>query len=335
MESYAGLYDTIIIGGGPSGLTAGMYCARGGMITLVTDMLAPGGQVATIDAIENFPGFQRIEGSELARRMEEQARQFGVEFLHEQIKWIGKSDGGVQSSDLEGEKVEGGIFEIRTDKRTIRSISVIIATGTEWRKLGIPGEEALRGKGVSYCATCDGPFFKNQEIVVVGGGNTAVQEAIYLSGFARKVKIVHRRNRLRADRILQERAFSNPKVEFIWDSILKEIHGEKEVDGVTIMNLKTGKKESISCKGVFVFVGLTPNTGFLRGFVELDDQGFVITDEEMRTSRAGVFACGDCRKKALRQIVTACGDGAVAAHSAREYVEKLKGISYPESFQGM
>jgi thioredoxin reductase (NADPH) len=327
-------YDVAIIGGGPAGITAAIYSARGGMKTIVMEMLTPGGQIATIDLIENFPGLQSIEGHELARRMKEQAHHFGADFLHEKVKGIGVFSPSIEELNFHRNEKLDMIFQIMAETKIIYALSVIIATGTQWRRLGVPGEEALRGKGVSYCATCDGPFFRDQEIVVVGGGNTAIQEAIFLTGFAKKVKLIHRRDRLRADKILQERAFSNQKIEFIWDSVIEEIHGDEGVKGVSILNLKSGKREIIPCEGVFVFIGLAPNTEFLNGFIDLDDMGFILTDEDMKTSHKGVFACGDCRKKALRQIITACGDGAVAAHSAREYVEEIKGISYSRSFQG-
>jgi thioredoxin reductase (NADPH) len=255
--------------------------------------------------------------------MEEQAKGFGVEFRYDEITGLIPADGGEQK----------GSFKIETVSKAIEAISIVISSGTEWRKLGVPGEDELRGKGVSYCATCDGPFFRNEEIVVVGGGNTALQEAHYLTEFAKKVHVVHRRDRLRADKILQDRAFSNPKIEFVWDSVVEEIHGQKGVDRVILRNLKNGKREKLACSGAFIFIGLIPNTQMLGEFIQLDKDGYIQTDDEMRTSRPGVFACGDVRKKILRQIVTACGDGAIAAYSAREYVETLKGTSYPDISQ--
>lgn len=321
-DGVRGSFAIAIIGAGPAGLTAAIYAARSGMDTVVIEKLAPGGQVATTDIIENFPGFATITGPELAQKMEEQAKGFGVEFRYDEITGLIPADGGEQKDS----------FKIETVSKAIEAVSIVIASGTEWRKLGVPGEDELRGKGVSYCATCDGPFFRNEEIVVVGGGNTALQEAHYLTEFAKKVHVVHRRDRLRADKILQDRAFSNPKIEFVWDSVVEEIHGQKGVDRVTLRNLKNGKREKLACSGAFIFIGLIPNTQMLGEFIQLDKDGYIQTDDEMRTSRPGVFACGDVRKKILRQIVTACGDGAIAAYSAREYVETLKGTSYPDSF---
>ncbi len=317
-----GPFDIAIIGAGPAGLTAAIYAARSGMDTVVVEKLAPGGQVATTDVIENFPGFATITGPELAQKMEEQAKGFGVEFQYDQIKGLTPANEGKQK----------GSFTIKTVSTTIEALSIVIASGTEWRRLGVPGEEEFRGKGVSYCATCDGPFFRNEEIVVVGGGNTAIQEANYLTEFAKKVHVVHRRDRLRADKILQEKAFSNSKIAFIWESVLEEIHGQNGVERVTLRNMNSNQSKELSCSGIFIFIGLIPNTQDIKRFIDLDEQGFIITDDEMRTSRPGVFACGDVRKKLLRQIVTACGDGAIAAYAAREYVEALKGTSYPDSF---
>ncbi len=209
-----------------------------------------------------------------------------------------------------------------------RALSVIVATGANWRKVGVPGEDAFIGKGVSYCATCDGPFYRNKEALVIGGGDTAIQEALFLTRFAQKVTVIHRRNRLRATKILQERAFANDKIGFIWDSVVEAITGKDFVEGAKVKNLRTGELRNIPADGVFVFVGLTPNTGILRGITELDKNGYVIADGNMQTSEKGIFACGDCTNKLLRQVVTACGDGATAAFSAQLYVEALKGETY-------
>jgi thioredoxin reductase (NADPH) len=317
-----GPFDIAIIGGGPAGLTAAIYAGRSGMNTVVLEKVVPGGQVATTDIIENYPGFDAITGPELSQKMEEQVKRFGVEIRFDEITSLVNSDGEKQK----------GPFIIETAGGKIEALTIVIATGAEWRKLGVPGEEELRGKGVSYCATCDGPFFRDEELVVVGGGNTAIQEAHYLTEFAKKIHVVHRRDRLRADQIIQDMAFSNPKIDFIWESVIDEIHGQNGVDRVSLRNIKNGKKAERPCAGVFIFIGLIANTQLFEGFIELDDDGYIPTDDEMRTSRPGVFACGDVRRKLLRQIVTACGDGAIAAYSAREYVEALKGASYPDSF---
>lgn len=307
-------YDVVIVGGGPGGLTAGLYCARGALKTLLVERLLPGGQAATTHWIDNYPGFpEGVSGPELTMAMKEQAERFGLEIITDDIV------------DLETE--EEGMTVVGKDGR-YTCHAVIIASGATIAQLGVPGEDTLRGKGVSYCATCDGAFFRNEDLVVIGGGDAAVEEGLFLTKFARTVRIIHRRDRLRAARVIQERAFSNEKISFVWDSVVEEILGEQSVEGVRVKNIKTGDLSEIKCAGVFVYVGNVPNSQFLKGKVEMDGKGFIPTNNEMETSQKGVFACGDVRKKALRQVITACGEGAAASFSAQQFVEEKKGTAY-------
>jgi thioredoxin reductase (NADPH) len=312
------IYDVIIIGGGPAGLTAGIYTTRARLSTILIEKLATGGQVSITDRIENYPGFVGgVSGPELVHNIEEQAKSFGMRTLSGVVTRIDLSD-------------EGNIKRVfvNDEPEPYRCLSIIIAAGNEQKRLGVPGEKEFTGKGVSYCATCDGAFFRDLDIVVVGGGDVALEEAIFLTRFARKIYIIHRRDRLRATKILQERAFSNNKIEFILDSVVDEIFGQTTVDGVKVRNLKTGEGKRLEVKGVFVFIGWTPSLSFVGDIVKRSEDGYVMVDREMRTSREGIFACGDCCKKNLRQIVTACGDGATAAYSAQHYVERIKGEEY-------
>lgn len=312
------IYDVIIIGGGAAGLTAGIYLTRARMDTLLIEKMSPGGQAILTEIIENYPGFpQGITGPELMQKMEEQAIRFGLKIEY----------GEVVKVEIKEEK-QGKIKIVRTDNQEYKTLAVVVASGAEARKLGVPGEEELRGRGISYCATCDAPFFQNQKIVVVGGGDTAIEETLYLTKFAREITIIHRRHRLRATKILQERVFSNKKINFAWDSTVTKILGKEKVKGILIKNVKTGQEREISCQGVFMFVGNLPNTKFLEGVIKLDDKGYIITDDDMMSSREGIYACGDVRKKILRQVVTACGEGATAAFAAEKYIEELKGVSY-------
>ena len=302
--------DLIIVGGGPAGLTAYIYAARARLKTLLVEKFSPGGQVLVTDFVENYPGFpEGLSGAELMERFTAQARSLGLEPLN------------AEAVDL---TVEEDLRRVHlADGRVLVAPTVIIATGATPRKLGVPGEEELTGKGVSYCATCDGPFFRDEVIAVVGGGNTAVQEALFLTRFVKKVYLIHRRDRLRATQILQERAFANPKIEFVWDSVVKEILGKEKVEGVRVLNRKSGEEKFLEVGGVFIFIGIRPQTEWLKeGVVALDDGGFIITDAEMRTSVPGVFAAGDVRAKACRQIVTAAGDGATAAYMAEIYLSE-------------
>jgi thioredoxin reductase (NADPH) len=305
------MHDVIIIGGGPAGLAAGIYSCRAGAKTLLLEKLVPGGQTNLTALIENYPGFpEGIPGQQLMQKMKLQATEAGLEIISGEVT-----------------KIEKKIVTAKDTK--YKTLAIIVATGAQPRKLGVPGEEKFLGKGVSYCATCDGPLFKGQDIVVVGGGNTAAEEASFLTKFARKVILIHRRDTLRSSRILQERVLGNKKIEIVWDSSITEILGGERVAGVRVKNKKTGNEEDISCAGIFVSIGTIPATKFLSGIVSLDKEGYILTNEGMKTSTEGIYACGDCRKKLLRQIITACGEGALAAVEAVKYVEELKGSAYP------
>jgi thioredoxin reductase (NADPH) len=303
-------YDLIIAGGGPAGLTAGLYAARAMLRTLLLEKMTPGGQAATTFHIENYPGFpEGISGPDLAQAMENQAKKFGLEVTYGEVKKM---------------SFQEPLWELEYEDRKFLTKAVIAASGVEPRKLGIPGEETLRGRGVSYCATCDGPFFKDQEIGVVGGGDSAVEEALYLTRFATKVYLIHRRNALRAEKIIQERAFQNPKIEILWDTVVTKVWGDSGVEGLELQNVKTKAARTLKVGGVFFYVGWLSNTEFLKGIVNLDEQGYVVTDDHMATSAPGVFAAGDVRKKLLRQVATAVGDGAMAAFAAGQYIESRR-----------
>ncbi|MDI6742555.1 MAG: thioredoxin-disulfide reductase [Smithella sp.] len=310
-------YDAIIIGGGPGGYTAGIYAARSGLKTVLLEGASTVSQITITDLIENYPGIaDGINGFDLMQLFKKQALNFGLEIIAQDATAITKdSDNPV-------------IWEIKTANRTYRTLSVIAATGAQWNKLGVPGEEEFAGKGVSYCATCDGPFYRNKDVIVVGGGDTAIQEALFLTHFAKKVTVIHRRDRLRATAILQKRAFAEKKIEFVWKAKLAEVAGTEFVTGVKVADVETGRISTIDAEGVFIFVGRTPNTELLKNVVNLDKGGYIITDDNMRTSEAGIFAAGDCRSKLFRQVVTAAGDGATAIYSAELYVEELKGQAY-------
>ncbi len=313
------IYDIIIIGGGPAGFTAGQYAARAVMNVLLIGGSSTFSQVTVTDLVENYPGIpEPVNGIELHNKFKEQATRFGLEITSEDVTSITKKQlGGIN------------VWQVKTNGNTRHSLSVIIATGASWSKLDIPGEETFIGRGVSYCATCDGPFYKNRDVVVVGGGDVAVEEAIYLTKFARKVTIIHRRDRLRAAGILRKRALANDRIYFAYNSVPEEVLGNDFVTGVRIRNVKKPDDyRVIKTEGVFVFIGLVPSTNIVRGLVDLDNSGYIITDRDMKTSGSGIFACGDCIKKLFRQIVTACGDGATAAFSAQLYVEELKGETY-------
>ncbi len=311
------VYDVIIIGGGPGGLTAGLYAARASMKVLLMEGSYTVSQITLTDMIENYPGLPGVTGLELIDRFKKQALSFGLEIKTEQVSALKKTQRGDVS-----------VWTITTDTAEYEALSIIISTGAEWRHLGVPGEDRLIGQGVSFCATCDAPFYRNRDVAVVGGGDTAIQEALYLTKFAGTVRLIHRRNRLRATGILQERAFANNKITFVWDSVVEEILGDNGVTGVRIRNLKSNDVKELSVDGVFLFIGLIPNTRLVEGLVNGDDDGYIIVDSEMRSSDESIFACGDCIRKSLRQVITACGDGAVAADSAGLYVDMLKGQSY-------
>ncbi|MBX6422207.1 thioredoxin-disulfide reductase [Thermosulfurimonas sp. F29] len=305
-------FDLIIVGGGPAGLTAYIYAARARLRTVLVEKLSPGGQVLVTDWVENYPGFpEGISGAELMEKFAAQARALGLEPV------LDEAVGLTPDGDLRLVHLAGG--------KTLAAPTVIIATGASPKKLGVPGEAELTGKGVSYCATCDGPFFRDEVIAVVGGGNTAVQESLFLTRFARKIYLIHRRDQLRATRILQERALSHPQIEPLWNTVVTEVLGEDRVEGLRIKNVKTGEESTLAVGGVFIFIGIKPQTEWLGGTVALDEAGFVVTDSETRTSLPGVFAAGDVRAKACRQIVTAAGDGAVAAYMAEHYLAERRG----------
>ena len=301
-------YDVLIIGGGGAGLTAALYTSRAKLTTLLLEKLAPGGQIALTDMVENYPGFpEGVTGQEISRRMEEQVKRYGTEILYDEVSGLEKKDG-----QFRVKTASGASFGSRT---------LILASGASYRNLLVPGEKELTGRGVSYCATCDGAFFKEKELVVVGGGDSAMQEGIFLTRFATQVTVVHRRDKLRASPILQERALHHPKMKFIWDTVVTEVVGEKKVQGVRLKNLKTGETKDFKTDGIFVFVGHDPNTRFLKGFVELDEKGYVKTDPKLQTSVAGVFACGEVRAGAVQQLVSCCGEGCEAALAAQAYLE--------------
>lgn len=304
-------YDVVVVGGGPAGLTAGLYTCRSRLRTVLIEEIFVGGQVATTGMVENYPGFKDgIKGSELIQNMEEQARKFGLEVLTGGIEGV-----SVGENNLKRVKLSDGEFS---------STALIIASGTKPNELGVEGECELKGRGVSYCAICDGPFFQGLDVAVIGGGNSAVEEGIFLTKYAKKVYIIHRRNELRADKIIQERAFNNEKIEFVWDSVLDKIEGNQTVNAIEVRNVKTNALSKLEVGGVFMYVGVKPNTEFLKGIVVTDEKGFIITDDEMKTSVPGIFAAGDVRVKLLRQIATAVGDGATAAFAAEKYIEHLK-----------
>ncbi len=306
------IYDTLILGGGPAGLSAGIYCARAGLKTAVIDTSMIGGTPVNYLEIENYPGFSSIEGFELSEKLEEHMDKFDVDkFSNVEIKAV-----DLVSDVKKLETLDGKIFEAKT---------VILATGAKPKKLEVKGEVENIGKGVSYCAVCDGAFYKDKKVVVVGGGNAAVEEAVYLTRFAKEVYVVHRRDTLRADKIIQDRAFKTDNLHFIYDSVVDEIIAENNhVTAVKLRNVKTKRTENFQTDGVFVYIGFTPNVETFNGQLEQDRNGFVVTDINMRTSVYGVFAIGDVRVTPLRQVITAVSDGAVAGVYASKYLQELK-----------
>jgi len=302
-------YDVVIIGGGPAGLTAGLYASRARLNTLLLEAMILGGQMMTTDIIENYPGFSQITGAKLSAIVDEQAKGFGLT---------------VETGEVTGLEVAGEQKLVKTAEREYRAKAIIICTGTEYRKLGIPGEAEFTGRGVSYCATCDGAFFKDSKIVVVGGGDSALTEALFLTKFAKEITIIHRRDALRATKIYQERAFANPKIDFLWSSVVEEIKGNQTVESVLVKNVTSGEMREVPTEGVFMFIGITPKTAFLKGLVDMDENGYILVDaENLQTSVEGVFAAGDVRKKLLRQVATAVGDGATAAFAVEKYLEEI------------
>ena len=300
-------YDVIIIGGGPAGLTAGLYSSRAGLKSLLLEQGVFGGQMVNAALIENYPGFpEGIAGSELGTLMHRQAVRYGLEVVVAEV--IG---------------VTGGQFYIvSTTEGSFEGAAIIAAAGSEYRKLGVAGEERLSGRGISYCATCDGFFFRDMEVAVVGGGDTAITDALELGQNARKVYVIHRRDQLRAGQVLQQRAFAHPKLDFIWSTVVEDVLGEKMLEGLKLRNVKTERQSILQVNGLFIAVGLRPNSQSFSSILEVDDTGFIVTDETMATSAAGVFAAGDIRRNSPRQIAAAVGDGATAAMSAFRYAKE-------------
>lgn len=301
------IYDVVVIGAGPAGMTAAMYSARSEMKTLLLERGVPGGQMNNTAEIENYPGYGQIMGPELSMKMYEPLADLGVENAY-----------GFVTSIVDN----GATKTINTEEEVFETKSIIIATGANHRKLGVPGEEEYGARGVSYCAVCDGAFFRDQDILVIGGGDSAVEEAIFLTRFGKTVTIMHRRDELRAQKIIQERAFANDKIKFIWDSVLEEIKGdERKIESVRYKNVKTGEVTEADFGGLFIYVGLDAVSEFARDLGITDEEGWIITDATMKTSIPGIFAVGDVRQKDFRQITTAVGDGAQAAQEAYKYVE--------------
>jgi len=301
-------YQVIIIGGGPAGLTAGLYTSRARLSSLLIERGLVGGQIADAELVENYPGFaQGISGLELGQLMHQQATKYGLNTVIAEVTGI----------ELKGEEKV-----VKTTKSDFTTKAVIIASGSERRKLGIPGEENLTGRGVSYCATCDAPFFKDKPVAVVGGGNAAITEALYLAKFASRVIVIHRRDQLRASRILEERALAEPKIEFQWNSVVEGIEGEEMVKRLSLHQVTTGKKSTLDVAGVFIAIGLKPNTDFLKGVLPLDEAGYIITNDKMETELPGIFAAGDIRQNSPRQAITAAGDGATAAIFAEKFISQ-------------
>ncbi|WP_448584076.1 thioredoxin-disulfide reductase [Thermocrinis sp.] len=303
------LYDCVIVGGGPAGLTAGLYCARAKLHTLLLEKGTLGGQIAITDLVENYPGFpEGISGKELTQRFKQQAERFGLEIHRKEVVKI--------------EKIGKEIFlHLRTGE-LIRTKTVILAVGASPRKLGVKGEEEFLNRGVSYCATCDGALFDGVPIAVVGGGDSACQESLFLTHFGSVVYLIHRRDQLRAQKHLQEKVLSHPKIKFIPNKVVEEIRGRETVESLLLRDTQTGEFSTLDVEGVFIFIGLEPSTGFLKGTVRMDDKGYIITDSKMRTSLEGVFACGDCRSGATGQVAVAVGEGCIAAIEAERYIEE-------------
>lgn len=304
------IYDVIIAGAGPAGMTAAVYTSRANLSTLMIERGMPGGQMANTEDVENYPGFESILGPDLSTKMFEHAKKFGAEYAYGDIKEI--IDNGDVKTVVAGSK-------------QYKAYSVIISAGAEYKKVGVPGEKELSGRGVSYCAVCDGAFFKQKELFVIGGGDSAVEEGVYLTRFASKVTIVHRRDELRAQKILQDRAFANEKIDFIWNHTIKSINDkEGKVGSVTLVSTQTGEEQELPADGVFIYIGMIPLSKPFTNLGITNENGYIETNELMETKVPGIFAAGDIREKTLRQIVTATGDGSIAAQSAQHYIEELK-----------
>ena len=300
------MYDTIIIGAGPAGMTAALYAARSNLKVALLEAGIPGGQMNNTADVENYPGYALISGPELAEKMFEPLENLGVEHVFGHVQRI---------------EDQGDSKKVITEDEVYESKTVIIATGAFHRQLNVPGEAEFNSRGVSYCAVCDGAFFRDEDLLVVGGGDSAVEEAIFLTQFAKSVTIVHRRDQLRAQKVLQDRAFANEKISFVWDSVVEAIHGnERKVTGVTFKNIKTGETSQVDFGGIFIYVGLDPVSEFVADLGIRDESGWIVTDDHMKTSAAGIYAIGDVRQKDLRQITTAVGDGAIAGQEAYKYI---------------
>ena len=305
------MYDTLIIGSGPAGMTAALYAARSNLKVGLLERGIYGGQMNNTADIENYPGYELISGPDLAEKMYEPLEKFGVEHLFGQVVEV---------------QTEGMVKKVITEDESFEAKSIILAMGAQHRPLGVPGEAEFNSRGVSYCAVCDGAFFRDQDLLVVGGGDSAVEEAIFLTQFAKSVTIVHRRDELRAQKIIQDRAFANDKIQFLWDSVVAEIKGdERKVQSVDIRHVKTGEITEHAFGGVFIYVGLDPMSESVANLGITDEQGWVVTNELMETSKPGIFAVGDLRQKHLRQITTAVGDGATAGQQAYHYITELEG----------
>lgn len=303
-------YDVVIVGGGPAGLAAGLYTARARRHSLLIEMAVTGGQIATTSLVENYPGFpDGVDGFDLSQAMEQQAVKYGLDTI---------------SAEVTGLELRNGQKVVKTTEGDFLAKALIITAGAEHKKLGVPGEAELTGYGVSYCAVCDGAFFKDQIVAVVGGGDAALDEGLFLTRYASKVIVIHRRDQLRAGAILQERAFANPKMEFVWDTVVEEVLGERKVESVKLRNVKTGEVSSLEAAGVFIYIGLHPNSDWVQGQLPMDSGAHLLVNFWMETSVPGVFAAGDVRQDSARQVVSAAGDGATAAIAADRYLAELE-----------
>ncbi len=302
-------YDVVIVGGGPAGLCAGLYTARARLKTVILEKGIPGGQIVNTGMVDDYPGIEEIMGPELAKRMEDHAKKFGAEIRQEEVLEV---------------YCEGEDRITKTDEEEYRAKAVILSAGGNPKYLEIPGEKKFWGKGVSYCAICDGPFFKDEAIAVVGGGDAAVEEGTYLAKFGKKIYIIHRRDQLRAQKIIQERARNEPKVEFVWDTVVEEICGDDGAEHLRLKNVKTGETSQLEASGVFIFIGFEPNSGLVREPLDQDENGYFITDAHMRTKIPGIYAVGDVRTQLARQLTTAVGDATTAAVAVEKYIEALR-----------